>query len=315
LQTYNELDSADLGSLRQQTLLLSALSVISGIVILGVFLWRAYFTVVKREHMFEAQLDEATRRLVQSEKLASLGELAAGVAHEINNPVGYVSSNLHSLQKYLGVYDKVLDSPSDEVEALKKKLNFAFVREDMNQLMAETQEGVTRVKAIIQDLKDYARTNAATHYVTADVHVGLKSTLNIARHQLKNRADVRLSLGDLPMVECAPAQIDQVLLNLIVNAAQAMPDGQHGMIDIATGVQGESVWVEVKDNGPGIPEAILGKIFDPFFTTKDPGMGTGLGLSVSQNIIQQHGGTLTVQSTVGAGTTFTMTLPIRRVAS
>ena len=113
------------------------------------------------------------------------------------------------------------------------------------------------------------------------------------------------------MVECAPAQIDQVLLNLIVNAAQAMPEGQRGMIDIATGVQGGAVWIEVKDNGPGIPEAILNKIFDPFFTTKDPGMGTGLGLSVSQNIIQQHGGTLAVQSTVGVGTTFTITLPIR----
>ena len=117
------------------------------------------------------------------------------------------------------------------------------------------------------------------------------------------------------MVECAPAQIDQVLLNLIVNAAQAMPDGQRGMIDIATGVQGGTVWIEVKDNGPGIPEAILNKIFDPFFTTKDPGMGTGLGLSVSQNIIQQHGGTLAVQSTVGVGTTFTITLPIRRTRS
>ena len=315
LQTYNELDSADLGSLRQQNLWLSVLSVLSGIVILGVFLWRAYFTVVKREHMFEVQLDEATQRLVQSEKLASLGELAAGVAHEINNPVGYVSSNLTTLQKYLTVYEKVLDAPeadTAEMAALKKKLNYAFIRDDLQNLVKETQEGVGRVKAIIQDLKDYARTNAAAHYVASDIQVGLKSTLNIARNQLKNRADVRLSLGDLPLVECAPSQIDQVFLNLIVNAAQAMPEGKMGLIDIRTDCDDTHVWIEVQDNGPGIPPEILKKIFDPFFTTKDPGTGTGLGLSVSTNIIQQHGGTLDVDSTVGVGTTFKITLPIKR---
>ncbi|PUE32292.1 hypothetical protein B9Z35_01720 [Limnohabitans sp. Jir61] len=318
LQTYNELDSADLGSLRQQNLLLSVLSVLSGIVILGVFLWRAYFTVVKREHMFEVKLDEATKRLVQSEKLASLGELAAGVAHEINNPVGYVSSNLTTLQKYLAVYEKVLDAPevdSADMAALKKKLNYAFIRDDLQNLVKETQEGVGRVKTIIQDLKDYARTNAATHYVASDIQVGLKSTLNIARIQLKNKADVRLELGKLPLVECAPAQIDQVFLNLIVNAAQAMPDGKMGLIDIRTDCDDQQVWFEVKDNGPGIPPDVLKKIFDPFFTTKDPGTGTGLGLSVSQNIIQQHGGTLTVDSTVGVGTTFKITLPIKRPAA
>ncbi len=315
LQTYNELDSADLGSLRQQNLLLSVLSVLSGIVILGVFLWRAYFTVVKREQMFEVKLDEATKRLVQSEKLASLGELAAGVAHEINNPVGYVSSNLTTLQKYLAVYEKVLDAPeadSEEMTTLKKKLNYAFIRDDLQNLVKETQEGVGRVKAIIQDLKDYARTNAAAHYVASDIQVGLKSTLNIARIQLKNRADVRLSLGNLPLVECAPSQIDQVFLNLIVNAAQAMPEGKMGLIDIRTDCNSEQVWIEVQDNGSGIPPDVLKKIFDPFFTTKDPGTGTGLGLSVSTNIIQQHGGTLEVDSTVGVGTTFKITLPIKR---
>ncbi len=318
LQTYNELDTADLRSLRQQTLLLSALSVISGIVILGVFLWRAYFTVVKREHMFEVKLDEATKRLVQSEKLASLGELAAGVAHEINNPVGYVSSNLTTLQKYLTVYEKVLDaSEADHAEmaVLKKKLNYAFIRDDVQNLMRETQEGVGRVKTIIQDLKDYARTNVATHYVPSDIQVGLKSTLNMARNQLKNRADVRLHLGKLPLVECAPSQLDQVFLNLIVNAAQAMPQGKMGLIDIRTDCDDKRVWIEVQDNGPGIPPEILKKIFDPFFTTKDPGTGTGLGLSVSQNIIQQHNGTLEVSSVVGVGTTFKITLPIQRPAA
>ena len=318
LQIYNELDSADLRSLRQQTLLLSALSVISGIVILGVFLWRAYFTVVQRGHMVEAQLDEATKRLVQSEKLASLGELAAGVAHEINNPVGYVSSNLSSLQKYLAVYDKVLDAPeanSAAMAVLKKKHNYTFIRDDLQNLVKETQEGVGRVKAIIQDLKDYARTNVAAHFVASDIHIGLKSTLNIARNQLKGRAEVHLDLGHLPMVECTPSQIDQVFLNLLVNAAQAMPEGKIGAIDIRTTCNEQEVWIEVRDNGPGIAPDVLKKIFDPFFTTKDPGTGTGLGLSVSQNIIQQHGGKLEVQSTLGVGTTFKITLPIKRPAA
>jgi signal transduction histidine kinase len=178
--------------------------------------------------------------------------------------------------------------------------------------MKETQEGVGRVKTIIQDLKDYARTNVASHYLPSDIHVGLKSTLNIARNQLKNRADVRLELGNLPLVECAPSQIDQVFLNLIVNAAQAMPEGKIGLIEIRTGCSDKQVWIDIKDNGPGIPSDIVKKIFDPFFTTKDPGTGTGLGLSVSTNIIQQHGGTLNVESEVGVGTTFRITLPIQR---
>jgi signal transduction histidine kinase len=317
LQTFNELDTDSLGSLRQNTLLLSALSVLSGVLILGVFLWRAYFTVVKREHMFEVKLNEATKRLVQSEKLASLGELAAGVAHEINNPVGYVSSNLTTLQKYLSIYEKILDAQSqtettNEIQALKQKLNYAFIREDLQSLMNETQEGVSRVKTIIQDLKDYARTNAAAQYVEADIHVGLKSTLNIAKAQLKDRADVNMALGKLPLIDCAPSQIDQVFLNLIVNAAQAMPEGKRGLIQIRTNCHDKTISIEIEDNGPGIEPAVLEKIFDPFFTTKDPGTGTGLGLSVSQNIIQQHGGTIQVKSQVGLGTTFKITLPIKQ---
>jgi signal transduction histidine kinase len=178
--------------------------------------------------------------------------------------------------------------------------------------MNETLEGLTRVKTIIQDLKDYARTNATAYFVASDIHNGLKSTLNIARNQLKNRADVRMSLGNLPLIECSPSQIDQVFLNLIVNAAQAMPEGTIGLIHIKTDCNAEQVWIEVEDNGPGMTAAVLEKIFDPFFTTKGPGKGTGLGLSVSRSIIQQHGGTLSATSTVGVGTTFKITLPIKR---
>ena len=313
LQTYNSLDSAELSSLRQENLLLSGLSIVSGLAILGVFLWRAYFSVIKREHITEAKLDEATKRLMQSEKLASLGEMAAGVAHEINNPVGYVSSNLTTLQKYLTVYEEVLDAPvTDEaaMAALKKKVNFAYIRSDVRNLVNETQEGVERVKTIIKDLKDYARTNTSSNFIPSDIHVGLKSTLNIANNQIKNRAQIKLELGDLPLVACASSQINQVLLNLLVNAAQAIPDGQEGLITVRTFSDGTFANIEVEDNGQGMSEEVLHKVFDPFFTTKDPGKGTGLGLSVSQKIIQDHKGSLTVTSAVGVGSTFKIKLPV-----
>ena len=318
LQTYNSLDTAELGSLRQQNLLLSGLSILSGLVILGVFLWRAYFSVVKREHIAEAKLDETTKRLMQAEKLASLGEMAAGVAHEINNPVGYVSSNLTTLQKYLTVYEEVLDAPTTDATALdvlKKKVNFTFIRNDVRNLVSETQEGVERVKTIIKDLKDYARTNTSASYLPSDIHVGLKSTLNIASNQIKNRASIKLDLGDLPPVECAASQINQVLLNLLVNAAHSIPDGIEGLIHIRTSCDDMFVFIEVEDNGSGISEDTLQKVFDPFFTTKDPGKGTGLGLSVSQKIIQDHGGSLTASSAVGVGSIFKISLPIKRPRS
>ena len=313
LQTYNSLDSAELSSLRQENLLLSGLSIVSGLAILGVFLWRAYFSVIKREHITEAKLDEATKRLMQSEKLASLGEMAAGVAHEINNPVGYVSSNLTTLQKYLTVYEEVLDAPATDeaaMTALKKKVNFAYIRNDVRNLVNETQEGVERVKTIIKDLKDYARTNTSSNFIPSDIHVGLKSTLNIANNQIKNRAQIKLELGDLPLVACAPSQINQVLLNLLVNAAQAIPDGKEGLITVKTFSDGTFANIEIEDNGQGMSKEVLHKVFDPFFTTKDPGKGTGLGLSVSQKIIQNHKGSLTVVSTLGVGSTFKIKLPV-----
>ena len=274
--------------------------------------------MIQREYIVEAKLDEATKRLMQAEKLASLGEMAAGVAHEINNPVGYVSSNLTTLQKYLTVYEEVLDAPqTDEaaMAALKKKVNFAFIRNDVRNLVNETQEGVERVKTIIKDLKDYARTNTSASYLPSDIHVGLKSTLNIANNQIKNRATIQLDLGNLPLVECAPSQINQVLLNLIVNAAQSIPDEKEGVITIRTSTDDISVFIEVEDNGQGMSDDVLQKVFDPFFTTKDPGKGTGLGLSVSQKIIQDHAGSLTVVSSVGVGSIFKISLPITQTKS
>jgi signal transduction histidine kinase len=143
----------------------------------------------------------------------------------------------------------------------------------------------------------------------------LKSTLNIANNQIKNRADIKLELGNLPLVECASSQINQVLLNLIVNAAQSIPEEKEGLITIRTSNNDASVFIEVEDNGQGMSDDVLQKVFDPFFTTKDPGKGTGLGLSVSQKIIQDHAGSLTVVSSVGVGTIFKITLPITQAKS
>lgn len=315
LQTFNFLDSAELASLRKENFLLSGLSIVSGLLVLGIFLWRAYFSVIKREHIVEAKLDETTKRLMQSEKLASLGEMAAGVAHEINNPVGYVSSNLATLQKYLGFYEEVLDAPAGDAEglaAIKKRVNYAFIRSDVRNLVNESQEGIERVKTIIKDLKDFARTNTASNYLPSDIHVGLKSTLNIAHNQIKNCAQLKLEFGNLPLVECVPSQINQVFLNLLVNAAQAVPVDKEGLITIRTYSDGSFISIEVEDNGEGMSDEILHKIFDPFFTTKEAGKGTGLGLSVSQKIIQDHAGTLTASSSVGVGSVFKITLPVRR---
>ena len=323
IQTSNSLDTDDVSHLRQQTLWLSAMSVLSGSVILGVFLWRFYFSVVRREHFIGMQLDDASERLLESEKLASLGQLAAGVAHEINNPVGYVSSNLTTLEKYLKIYEKILDSaPMQEASIensqpialvqLKKKLNYEAIRADVQPLMAETQEGLTRIKNIVRDLKDFSRSNAITEFVLSDLLQGLQSTLNIVSGEVKRRADIELALTPIPHIECVPSQINQVLLNLVVNAAHAMTPDVRGLITLRSGHDATQVWLEVQDNGSGISEEVITKIFDPFFTTKPQGLGTGLGLSVSLGIIQRHAGTMTVQSKLGSGTTFRITLPIKQ---
>ena len=326
LTTLVALDQDELTSLRQQTLWLSIASLLSGAVILGLFLWRAYFSLVKREHVIADQLDDVSTRLHQSEKLASLGQLAAGVAHEINNPIGYVSSNLNTLNKYIAIYDKTIDqlqaqtqgqpaagqTPAAAKPATAKTPNHQAIRQDVQDLLRETQEGITRVKNIIQDLKDFSRSNAAQNFTLADLQQGLRSTLNIVAGEVKPRAELDLQLSPLPDVECVPSQINQVFLNMVVNAAQAMPKDHKGKITIRCGVAPDTVWFEFEDNGVGMDAATIARIFDPFFTTKDVGTGTGLGLSVSLGIVKRHGGQITVRSTPGVGTTFKIELPLRQ---
>lgn len=272
------------------------------------------------------KLRHAQDQLLQSERLASIGQLAAGVAHEINNPVGYVFSNFSTLERYLADLFSVLDAyekaepllagsaQAAELAALRARVELDYLKEDVPALMAESREGISRVRKIVQDLKDFSRVDARREWEWADLHRGLDSTLNIVANEIKYRADVVREYGALPEVQCVASEINQVFMNLLVNAAHAI-DKERGTIAVRTGAAGEGVWVEVEDDGCGIPEDLQGRVFDPFFTTKPVGKGTGLGLSLSYGIVQRHGGRLSVRSRVGVGTCFRMDLPVRKPAA
>jgi PAS domain S-box-containing protein len=270
------------------------------------------------------QLEQTQGQLLQSEKMASLGQLAAGVAHEINNPVGFIKSNLGSLDVQvtglLGVIDAyeqatfaLCASPSvlEDISSARDAADLSYVRDDIGTLIRETAEGASRVQAIVRDLKEFSHPDNAEPHLT-DLHKGLDSTLNIVWNEIKYKATVIKEYGDLPQVECVPAQINQVFMNLLVNAAQAIDT--HGTITLRTGSDGGSVWVEVADSGQGIAPAHLPRIFDPFFTTKPVGQGTGLGLSLAYGIVTKHGGKIDVESEVGKGTVFRIRLPLVRHA-
>ncbi len=268
-----------------------------------------------------ARLEEAQNQLLQSEKMASIGQLAAGVAHEINNPIGYVYSNLGSLDKYiqailgvLAAYEQAESAIASgealsRVQAAKQGADLEFLREDVAALMNESREGITRVKKIVQDLKDFSHVDEA-EWQWADIRKGLDSTLNIVWNELKYKAEVVKEYGEMPEVECLPSQLNQVFVNLLVNAAHAIEE--HGTVTLRTGVEGEEVWVEIADTGKGIAAENLNRIFDPFFTTKPVGKGTGLGLSLSYSIVQKHHGRIEVASEAGKGTTFRICLPVRQ---
>jgi signal transduction histidine kinase len=261
-------------------------------------------------------------QLMQSEKLASIGQLAAGVAHEINNPIGYIFSNLGSLQKYiemlLGLLTEYEIGLADgtpgavaRVHAMREQIGLDFLRNDIPELLNETREGVLRVRQIVQDLRDFSRVDSTQEWQVVDLHRGIETTLNIVASELKYRATLVREFGTLPPVECVPSQLNQVMLNLVVNAVHAIGAGP-GTVTIRTGSDGEHAWIEVSDTGAGIADEHLSRIFDPFFTTKPVGEGTGLGLSVSYGIVQKHHGRMEVRSAPGQGTTFRVVLPVRQ---
>jgi two-component system, NtrC family, sensor kinase len=275
-----------------------------------------------------ARVKETQTQLLQSEKMASIGQLAAGVAHEINNPIGYVHSNLGTLQTYmrglltlLEAYDRLLlvipdtlRSAIQPIEEIKARVDYAFLCQDLPQLVDESREGIERVRKIVVDLRDFSHAGNLENdsWVFCDVHRGLQSTINIVWNELKYKAELRQDFGELPLIECIPSQLNQVFLNLLVNAGHAIAD--RGTITIATRFENGEAIISVTDSGCGIAPENLARIFDPFFTTKVIGKGTGLGLALSYGIVQKHNGRIEVKSTPGSGSTFKVILPIRNDA-
>ena len=263
------------------------------------------------------QLEETQSQLMQSERMASIGQLAAGVAHEINNPVGFVNSNLGSLQRYvddmlrlLAAYEQtesvMPEATVQDIRRLKKEVDVEFMRDDLTALLAESQDGLKRVTRIVQDLKDFSHVDESERQ-WSDLEAGIESTLRVVWNELKYKAKVVKEYGGIPKIECYPFQLNQVFMNLLVNAAHALVD--KGTITVRTGQDENDVWVQVQDTGKGIKPENLARIFDPFFTTKPVGKGTGLGLSLAYGIVKKHSGRIEVRSEVGQGTTFTVTLP------
>jgi PAS domain S-box-containing protein len=271
----------------------------------------------------EVALRELQSQLLQQEKMASIGQLAAGIAHEINNPMGFINSNLCTLVKYIEKFDRYLqaqdellqqcaaDEGRQEIAALRKTLKLDYVQRDIHALLDESLEGAQRVMKIVQDLKTFSHGDTGLMEPT-DINACLDSTINIIWNQIKYVADLVRDYGELPRVTCNQQQLGQVFLNLLVNASHAIKakGEQQGVVTVSTWADHEAIYAAVTDSGCGMPEELQRRIFEPFFTTKEVGKGTGLGLSISQEIIKKHGGELSVKSTPGSGTTFTVRLPL-----
>ncbi|MDP2993103.1 MAG: ATP-binding protein, partial [Deltaproteobacteria bacterium] len=277
-----------------------------------------------------ARLKETQAQMIQSEKMASVGQLAAGVAHEINNPTAFISSNLKALSDYqsdlsglirryrklvTGLEDVVaggecgnpLAEQVEAIRAVEAEIDIDFILDDTESLIKESREGTERIKKIVLNLKDFAHPSE-DKLQSADIKECLESTLNIVWNELKYKATVTKEYGALPLVQCYPHQLNQVFMNLLVNAGQAIE--KQGEIKITTTADNAYVEIKISDTGSGIPKEKLSRIFDPFFTTKEAGKGTGLGLHLAYNIIKKHNGTIGVESAVGEGTTFTIRIPV-----
>ena len=269
------------------------------------------------------QMQSQQEALVRAEKLATLGTLVSGVAHEINNPMAFVYANIEMLSKFSGPYsgllylvNQSLDIPQSERSSFKDLVrhfideeDLEFFNEDLAVLVDDTKLGVERVRDIISSLRSFARLDSSLRS-KSDINVGIHNTLRVLHNEIGSRVDVSLSLEDLPEVSCNASEINQVFLNLIINAVHALEGTSKAKLSISTRRLDHQIEIVFEDNGPGIPPEVQDRIFEPFFTTKEVGKGTGMGLSISCGIISDHGGEITLQSDTGLGTRFVITLPL-----
>lgn len=273
----------------------------------------------------EKELKLIQEQLLQSDKLATIGQLAAGVAHEINNPVGFVTNNMEVLKDYIGNYTRILGEVSaikdrvengdlqkakeavDHLKKIEEEVGLEFISKDVNKLLEQSINGLERIRKIVLDLKTFAYEDKTNNRQKLKVEEILDGIVNIVKSEFKGKAELVKNYNDTPAIECDQHKLGQVFINILINAVQAI--NKQGKITIKTYVQDRLVCVDISDTGSGIKPENIKKIFDPFFTTKSVGQGTGLGLSVSYEIVKKHFGEILVNSKEGEGTTFTILLP------
>jgi two-component system, NtrC family, sensor kinase len=275
----------------------------------------------QKDEMHKAlrKLQEAQAHLIQSEKMASLGQLVAGVAHEINNPLSYVTNNLAVLDRDVRQVAALMsdyrthfgEALPDSIREVEERIDLDYTMSNLDRLLKSTRQGLQRVGEIVGGLRDFSRLDEATEK-QVDPNDAVRVTVEMVRFHVRHKGvELKVETSPLPMIWCNPGQINQVLLNLIMNAIQAVESGATIVVRTRSLPDSQEIQYEVADNGPGIPDSIRGKIFDPFFTTKPQGVGTGLGLWITYNIVEQHGGRIDLVTEPGKGTTFTVTLPVK----
>jgi two-component system NtrC family sensor kinase len=278
------------------------------------------------------QIHNLQATLVSNEKIASLGRLSAGIAHEINNPLGFIKSNMETLSKYLekitafhkikcDLFTAENDNDTQRMNNLKTDLRFyseknkiEMIYEDLPNMISETFDGIQRISKIVISLLSFSRNSTMSDFEDYNFSKGLKDTINIAYNELKYYAVIEEDYEEIPDISAKPGEVNQVLLNIIMNAVYAIRStGVKGVLSLHTYAESSYVCCVISDNGGGIPQEYMSRIFEPFFTTKPVGTGTGLGLSISYDIIvNKHNGKIDVESEVGKGTTFTIKLPVKR---
>jgi signal transduction histidine kinase len=259
-------------------------------------------------------IESSQRQLYQVEKMSSLGQLAAGIAHEINNPIGFIQSNLGTAEQYMNKFKKLGDLVKEQtnIEQLAKhwqEEDLDFVTEDFSTLLNESIDGVARVTNIVKDLKDFSNVDR-NEYSLCNLNDIITNVCNVSSHEINKKAKIQLQFGDISLTYCQPCHLGQVFLNILLNATQAMQ--QPGEITVSTKQEKNKIITILHDNGPGIAEAVLQRVFEPFYTTKEVGQGTGLGLTVCRDIVQAHNGDVSLESVQGQGTTVTITLPVQQ---